>query len=620
MSGPPDNRAAPPASGRGAAGSPVDGPLGRLRAGLRGFVTTKEVGGEALIAQAPSLKVRELFAAFWPYARPYRRWIPVGLALIAIGALITTVEIWLFKLVVDDVIVSGELTALVWIGLAYLALTLFSAAVSFGDDYIGTWIGERFLLDLRTEVFSHLQRLSPESLQRRRLGDLLARLNGDIGAIESFILSGLADALAAILRIAFFGTALFLLQWQLALIALVVAPAFWLITRVLVRLVRDASREKRRRSGSITAVAEQSLANQMLVSSSNREDYELARYRREGEGALQAELASSRIDGLFGPMLELFELAGMLLVVTLGTLAITDGSLTLGGLMVFVTYLGKLYGPINELTGVGETMFAAAAGAERVNELLDEEPEVSDARGARRIGTARGEIELDDVHFTYRGAGAEALSGIGMRISPGEAVAVVGPSGAGKSTLARLLLRFHDPQRGSIRLDGTDLREIELASLRRNVSILLQEAPVLHGTVRDNIAYAAPGASDAEILAAAEAVGARGLVESLPDGLDTELGERGRRLSGGQRQRIAMARALLDAAPVLVLDEPGTGLDEASRESLLPPLRKLIRGRTTVVITHDMRFARLADRVLTLKEGRLIEPAGEPERWEAAVA
>lgn len=593
----------PPAPGRGA---------GRLRALLRSFVTTKDVGGEALIAQAPGLRVRELFAAFWPYARPYRRWIPVGLVLIAIGALITTVEIWLFKLVVDDVIVTGELAVLVWIGLAYLGLTLLSALVNFGDDYIGTWIGERFLLDLRTDVFSHLQRLSPESLERRRLGDLLARLNGDIGAIESFVLSGLAATLAAVLRIVFFAGALFILQWQLALVALVVAPAFWLITRWLVRLIRDASREKRRRSGSITAVAEQSLGNQVLVRSCNREGHELQRYRREGEGALQAELASSRIDGLFAPALELFELAGLLLVVTLGTLAVSDGSLTLGGLMVFVTYLGKLYGPIGDLSAVGETMFAAAAGAERVNELLDEEPEVTDAPGAERIGVARGAIELDDVHFTYRGASAPALRAIDLRIEPGETVAVVGPSGAGKSTLARLLLRLHDPQRGAVRLDGRDLRGIELAALRRNVSILLQEAPVLHDTARGNIAYAAPGASDAEILAAAEAVDAGAVIEALPDGLDTELGERGGLLSGGQRQRIAMARALLDPAPVLILDEPGTGLDDASRELLLPSLRRLTEGKTAIVITHDLRFARLADRVLHLEAGRLVEPVAEP--------
>jgi ABC-type multidrug transport system fused ATPase/permease subunit len=595
-------------------GTQARAPVARLRSRLRTFVTARDSDGDSLVSVAPALSVRELFRAFWPYTRPYRRWIPVGLALIAVGALAVTVEIWLFKLVVDEVLVPGELQPLVWIGLAYLGLALVSGLASFGDDYVATWIGERFLLDLRTDVFSHLQQLSPDFISRRRLGDLLARLNGDVAAIEGFVLSGLADALGAVLRISFFVTALFILQWQLALVALVVAPLFWLGARALVRLVKAAAREKRRRSGSLSAVADQALANHMLVTSSNREGFERERLRREGEGAVQAELASSRIHGLLGPLVDLIELAAAMLVITLGTLAVSEGSLTLGGLLVFVTYLGRLYSPMRDLTAVGESMFAAAAGAERVLELLATEPEVGNRLGARRLGVVRGEIELEDVRYSYPGAAAPALDAVDLRIAPGETVAIVGPSGAGKSTLAKLLLRFHDPQTGAVRLDGNDLRDVELASLRRNISILLQEAPVLHGSVRENIAYGAPDANDEEIIGAAEAVGADELIEALPDGLDTELGERGRRLSGGQRQRIAMARALLSAAPVLILDEPGTGLDEDSREALLEPLAALARDRTAIVITHDPRFARIADRTLTMSAGRL-----DPERPAAHV-
>src|SRR5918992_37670 len=257
--------------------------LARLRSRLRAFVTARHAAEEGLVPASPALAVRELFRAFWPYARPYRRWIPVVLALIALGAAIVTVEIWLFKLVVDQVVVPGELQPLLWIGLAYLGLALVSGLASFGEDYLGTWIGERFLLDLRSDVFAHLQRLSPDFLQRRRLGDLLARLNGDVAAIESFVLAGLADALGAILRIGFFVGAMFVLQWQLAIAALLAAPLFVSLARRLVGLIKEASREKRRRSGSLTAVAEQALANQMLVRSSNREGDELARYRREGE-------------------------------------------------------------------------------------------------------------------------------------------------------------------------------------------------------------------------------------------------------------------------------------------------------------------------------------------------
>lgn len=556
---------------------------------------------------APALTVRALFRAFWPYARPYRRWIPVGLALIAIGALAVTVEIWLFKLVIDEVIVPGDLGPLLYIGLAYLGLTIASGLASFGDDYVSTWIGERFVLDLRSRVFSHLQRLSPDFLERHRLGDLLSRLNGDVAAIESFVLAGLGDALAAILRIAFFATAIFILDWQLALISLVVAPLFWLCARWLVRLVKDASREKRRRSGSLSAVAEQTLANQALVRSCNREGYELARYRREGEGALQAELASSRIQGLLSPLVNFVELAGAMLVIVLGTMAVADGSLTLGGLLVFVTYLGRLYGPVADLTGVVEAMFAAAAGAERINELLEHEPEVTDRPDARPLGRCQGAVELERVSFRYPGAARPALREVSFAVEPGETLAVVGRSGAGKSTLAKLLLRFHDPSAGAILIDGLDLREVELASLRRNVSILLQEAPVLHGTVAENVSYGRRDASEAEIMAAARAAGAAELIESLPKGLDTPLGERGRRLSGGQRQRIAIARALVEDAPVLILDEPGTGLDAEAQAEFAEPLRRLIRERTAIVISHDLLQAREADRAIVLDQGRIVE-------------
>jgi ATP-binding cassette subfamily B protein len=589
----------------------------RLRARLRSFVTARDADDESVVAAAPALSVRELFRRFWPYTRPYRRWIPAGLALIALGAAVVTAEIWLFKLIIDEVVVPGDLGPLVWIALAYLGFTLLSGLASFGEDYVGTYIGERFVLDLRTDVFAHLQRLSPDDLGRRRLGDLLARINGDVAAIESFVLAGLADALGAILRILFFTAALFVLDWQLALVSLVVAPIFWLASRKLISLIKEASREKRRRSGSMTAVAEQALGNSMLVAASNREQHELTRMRREGEAAVQAELATSRVHGLLTPLVDLVELAAALLVISLGTLAVADGGLTLGGLLVFVTYLGKLYSPIRELTSVGESVFAAAAGAERVSELLEARPAVEDRPGARRIGSARGAIELDSVRFTYPNAAQPVLDGASVEIRPGQAVAIVGPSGAGKSTLVKLLLRFADPTRGSIRLDGTDLREIELGSLRRNISVLLQEAPVLHGTVRENIAYRSPCASDREILAAAEAVGAAELIRALPEGLDTQLGERGRRLSGGQRQRIAMARALLDAAPILILDEPGTGLDEESRERLLEPLARLARGRTTILITHDPRFANIANRELLLEDGQLFE-AGFREEVLAA--
>jgi ABC-type multidrug transport system fused ATPase/permease subunit len=550
-----------------------------------------------IVREAPQLPLREVLRRFWPDARPFRRWLPLGLLLIVAGVAIETAEIYMFKLIVDEVLVTGDLEPLLWIAAASLGLLLLGGAVSLADDYLATWLGERFLLQMRTRLFAHLQTLTPDALDRRRLGDVLTRLSGDVGAIESFVLSGVASALAAVLSIVFFAAVLFHLQWDLALVSLVVAPLFFLAARRFSRLVKQAAREKRRASGSLGAVAEQSLANVALVQASNRQEHELERFRREGEAVIAAELAAVRIRGAYGPVVEAIELFGGLLVVVLGTRAIARGELSLGGMLVFIAYVARLYGPVRDLSSLSNTVFKALAGAERVIELLDERPRVVERPDPVRLPRARGSVELDRVWFRYPGAAQPALRGVSLAIEPGERVALMGASGAGKSTVARMLLRFGDPSSGTVRLDGHDVRDLALDDLRRSISLLLQEQLILHGSARDNIAYGRPEASEAEVEAAARAAGALELLDIA------DVGERGRRLSGGQRQRIAIARALLADSPVLVLDEPTTGLDPSARAALDVPLR----DRAVLVITHDLATAREADRIVVLDHGRVVE-------------
>jgi ATP-binding cassette, subfamily B, bacterial len=580
--------------------------MSRIRSRIRDLLVPRADGPE-VVAAAREMPVREVFRRFWPDARPYRRWIPLVLALVVLGAIIGTLEIWMFKLVIDEVLVPGDLGPLVWIALAYVGLTLAGGLIGFGDDYLGTWLAERFLLSMRMRVFSHLQRLSLDALDSRRLGDVLSRLTGDIQAIESFMLSGVIDGIAATLRILFFASALFVLQWDLALVALLIGPLFFIAAKRFSRLVKHAAREQRRRSGSLSAVAEESLANAALVQASNRQRAEQERFRRENEGMIGAELASARIRGLFTPAIDFIELAGVMLVFVLGTLAVADGRLTLGGLLVFVAYLTQLYDPARELGSLSNRLFRALAGAERVTELLDERPRVTDSPDAVRLGRARGAVALDAVSFAYPGAARRALDDVTLSVAPGETLALVGASGAGKSTVAKLLLRFYDPDSGAIRLDGRDLRDLELSTVRRNIAILLQEQLVLHGTVRENIAFGAEETSEEQIVAAARAAGAQEFVEELPDGYDSVLGERGRRLSGGQRQRIAIARALVSDAPVLLLDEPSTGLDSDTKRELVGPLMRLSNDRTTIVISHDLLTTRDADLVVVLDGGRVAE-------------
>jgi ABC-type multidrug transport system fused ATPase/permease subunit len=531
---------------------------------------------------------------------------------VALVPAVEAAEVWLFMLVVDNVLVPADLGALPPYLLAVVGLTLIAGALGFADDVLAAWIGERFVLGMRARTYAHLQQGSANALDRRRLGDVLARLTSDVQAIEGFLLGGVAEALGAAFRILFFTAALFVLSWDLALVSLLVAPLFWLSALRFSRLVRHASREKRRRSGSLAAVAEEGLSNLALVQALNREPTELGRFRRENEGIVRAELAATRLRALFAPVTDLLELTGALLVLVWGTWALSDGRLTLGGLLAFLAYLAFLYRPVRDLGHLSTNVFAAAAAAERVLELLDEQPAVVERPGARRLARARGLVALDEVTFRYPGRAQPALERVSLRVEPGETLALVGPNGAGKSTVARLLLRLHDPDQGALRLDGHDLRDLELRSLREQIAWLPQETLLFDGTLAENVAYGREGASECDVLAAVRAAGLDGVAETLPEGLDTRIGQKGRKLSGGQRQRVGIARAILRDAPVLVLDEPTSALDDESARELVELLRALAGERTTIVISHNPLLTSDADQVAVLEAGRLVEQSHRP--------
>ncbi|MFJ3175093.1 ABC transporter ATP-binding protein [Streptomyces roseus] len=583
--------------------------MGRVaRHALRRLLSVAE-DPDAVVAAAPPVTPREAFRRFWPYTRGGRRWLVPILLFSMIGPLIDAAEIWLFKVVVDEVLVPRDLGPFLWIALAYLGLVLASGILEFADDVLSTWVGERFLLALRSDVYRHVQGLSLGFFERRRLGDLLSRITGDVDAIETFLLSGVANALYYVIQLGVFLGLLFYLSWDLTLLALVIVPLFWGAARRFSRLIKAASRERRRRSGSISAIAEESLGNIALVQAYNRQDTEESRFTRESVGRFRAAMVSARIRSVYGPLVEVIELTGALAVMGLGTWKLAQGQLTLGGLLVFVALLGRLYSPIRDLSQLTNTFYAASASAERIIELLDQHPQVAEveAARARRIGRARGDVEFRGVSFRYPGTARWALREVSFRVRPGTTLALVGTSGAGKSTVGKLQLRFYDPDEGAVLLDGTDLRELRLSELRENVAVVLQETLVFHGTVRENIAYGRPGASEAEIVAAARAADADGFIRLLPEGYDTVVGQRGRTLSGGQAQRLAIARAMVRDAPVLLLDEPTTGLDAESARRIMEPLRRLMAGRTTVVISHNLLTVRDATSTVVLDRGRVAE-------------
>ncbi len=562
---------------------------------------------EGFISAAPTVPVREVIERFWPYARPYRRWMPVILVFIALGPAIEAATVWLYKILVDDVLVAKDFSLLFWVALAYIGLNLFSGVVGFCDDCLSEWVGGNFVVELRTSFFAHLQSLSLGFFDRHQLGDVLSRVTEDVEEIEELVLSGVAAALSYLFQLIFFTAALFYLNWQLALVSLFVAPLFWLTARHFSRKIKRAAREERRRSGSISAVAEESLSNAALVQAYNRQDEETSRFHRENEGSFAAQMAGTRLAALFSPIISIIELAGVLVVIAFGAYQLSQGRISIGGLLVFLVYLSMLYKPIKGFSSLLNSYYAASAGAERIIEFLDEKPSVVEREDAIALTRSEGRLELDSVSFYYPDSERPSLENLSFDIGPGEVLALVGPSGAGKSTVAKLLLRFYDPESGAIRLDDRDVRDFTLRSLRDNVAVLLQETLVFDGTIQENIAYGKPDATEGEIVSAAEAADADDFIRGLPDGYDTIIGQKGRLLSGGQRQRVAIARAMIRNAPVLILDEPTTGLDAESGEKVMAPLRRLMSGRTTVVISHNLMTVRDATKILVLEGGKTTE-------------
>jgi ATP-binding cassette subfamily B protein len=556
-------------------------------------------------AGTEAVRISKLVARFWPFTRGLRGRLAIVCVLVLLAPAIGASTIWLFKLLVDDVLVPHDFALFPQIALAYAAITLLDGLVSFTDQMLSTRIGEEVVLRVRSALFDHLHAQAPGFFEERELGDVLSRLTGDTSAVEELLLSGAGQALTYVTQIVLYTTAMFLLDWRLALAALVAAPLFLLVARVVSNRVRALSLERRRLAGTMVSVAEESLANAPLVRVFDRAAAERERFDVEQRAALLVTMRTARLQAMFGPITDLLQVAGVLGVAAFAVNELASGQLTLGGLLVFVGYLTQLYGPVQSLGTLAQSAYAAAAGAERVLEFLDIDPDLDEPAvpGALAGPPGRGALELREVRVQYPGADAPALAGLDLVIPAGQHVAIVGESGAGKSTLVKVLLRLRDPDSGSIRLDGRPLAAIPSEQLRREITAVLQDPYVVDASIADNIRWGRPDASDAQIRAAAAVADADSFVRHLPGGFAARIGQRGRLLSGGQRQRLAITRAIVRDAPVLVLDEPTSGLDPATARRVLARLASARRGRTTVVITHDRAALGFADRVITLQHG-----------------
>jgi ATP-binding cassette, subfamily B, bacterial len=559
------------------------------------------------------------------FLRPYRGSLSLASGLILVETLLDLARPWPLKLAVDNAIggrpVGGLLGVLDQLGPAGLAavaavagigLVGVEALVGYLVTYLTAATAERVGADLREAVFGRMLGLALPFHDRHRSGDLVTRLTGDVARVEDSMVAWFTVLVPEVLTLAGMVVVVLAVDLTLGLAALAVAPPLALVVALRRRRIRATQRVSRDADAALAGEATEVLRNVRVVQAFTREGEAGARFSGRSRGAVRAALAAMDLEARWSPVADLLLAAGGALVLWLGVTAVTDGRMTLGTLLVVLAYLSSLYGPIRALARLARTLARGAASRERILEVLDSGEVVPEAADRVPAGRPRRGLALRGVWFAYT-EGAPVLRHLDLEVAAGERVCVVGPTGAGKSTLLALLQRFYDPEAGAIELDGVDLRDLELGSLRRQLALVPQDPWMLDGTIADNIAFGRPGASPEDMEAVARAALLYDVIARLPDGWNAQIGEGGVRLSGGQRRRVALARAILRDASVLLLDEPTSGLDAASEHTVLDALDRAAEGRTVVSVSHRLSLAARADRVVVLDGGRVVEqgPPGE---------
>ncbi len=558
--------------------------------------------------------LKRLFA----FLKPYWKTLVVSGVLLLGRAGMELVPPLFQRIIVDQVIGPRDLRLLGWAVGGLVAVYAVQQLVNSGDMFIRHALGEKFLLDLRVHLYAYLQKLSLSFFERRSTGELMSRVTNDVNALENFVTHGSALALVDLLRLGGGAVILLILDVRLALLVLLPVPVLAVAMRMFNTRIRPVYRGVRARLGDLNAQLQDNLSGIRVIQAFGQEDRELARFAVESTNYYQARVRGIRYWSTFFPGMRFVASLGTAIVLGAGAWMVVQGQMSLGTLVAFLSYMTSFYEPINRLTEIDNVFQEAIAAGERIFELLDEPPDIQDAPGAVELRAIEGSVVFDDVHFRYGSpcpgvvaegydADRDVLHDVDLAMAPGEVVALVGPSGAGKTSIANLLCRFYDPIHGRVLVDGHDLREVQLASLRKQVAVVLQDTFLFNSSIRENLLYGKPDATDEELHAAARAAYAHEFIVELPDGYDTEIGERGVRLSGGQKQRLALARAILADPRILILDEATSSVDAEAEYLIQQALESVLKGRTALVIAHRLSTIRDADKIVALENGRIVE-------------
>jgi ATP-binding cassette, subfamily B, bacterial MsbA len=519
---------------------------------------------------------------------------------------------WIVRSLVDSVFLHHDERTLNLIAIGLFAVFVVQALLNFGQTYLISWVGERIVADLRRRIYDHLTSLSLSFFSENRTGELMSRVTNDVNAVQTAVSGNLLSLLQQLVTL--FGSLaiIFYLDWRLSLLMVVVTPMLAFCGAYFGRWLGRIARQVQAALGEATTVLEETLGNMRVVQSFTREPYESERFGGMVERVFQLTLGRIRVRAAFVSLISFLAFGSITLVLWFGGREVLHGDLTPGGLISFLFYIFLIAGPLGTLTNLYSQIRESMGAATRIFELLDTAPAIADRPEARVLGTSEGRVTFTDVRFSYT-AGHEVLRGVSFAMEPGSMVALVGPSGAGKTTIATLIPRFYEPDSGIIAVDGVDIRGVTLESLRAQIAVVPQDPVLFAMSIRENIAYGRLGASDQDIMGAAEAANAREFIDKLPNGMDSQVGERGVKLSGGQRQRIAIARAILRDPRILILDEATSSLDNESERLVQEALEHLMVGRTTLVIAHRLTTVQRADRIVVIDDGAVLESGTHDE-------